>query len=59
MTAVEADIAVMRTGQTKVRVAQILLMAAVVLAFARPILPDVLIRVPEWAVLSTPRPLVL
>ncbi len=35
---------------SRLRVAQALLLAAVVLALMRPILPEFLIRVPEWAV---------
>jgi glycine betaine/proline transport system permease protein len=38
-------------GLTHRQVVQILLVAAVVLAFARPVLPDFLIRVPDWAIL--------
>lgn len=51
MAVAQTDIAVASPGLTKVRVAQLLLAAAVLLAVARPILPDFLIRVPEWAVL--------
>lgn len=51
MAVVQTDIAVTGARQTKFRVAQVLLLAAVALAVARPILPEFLIRVPEWAVL--------
>lgn len=51
MAVVETDMPIAAPRWTKLRVAQVLLLAAVVLAVARPILPEFLIRVPEWAVL--------
>lgn len=51
MAIAEANIPTTGEGLGKLKVAQILLACAVVLAIARPILPDFLIRVPEWAVL--------
>ncbi|MEP2030378.1 MAG: ABC transporter permease subunit [Paracoccaceae bacterium] len=46
-----ANITTTDDGLGKLKVAQFLLACAVMLALARPILPDFLIRVPEWAVL--------
>ncbi|MEP3333166.1 ABC transporter permease subunit [Sedimentitalea sp.] len=51
MAVAQTDIAVASPALTKIRVAQILLAAAVLLAVARPILPDFMIRVPDWAIL--------
>ncbi|MEO9781739.1 MAG: ABC transporter permease subunit [Sedimentitalea sp.] len=51
MAVAQTDIAVASPALTKIRVAQILLAAAVLLAVARPFLPDFMIRVPDWAIL--------
>jgi glycine betaine/proline transport system permease protein len=40
-----------KSGLTRTQVAQLMLVFAVILAIARPVLPGFLIRVPEWAVL--------
>ena len=51
MAVAQTNVAVPAPTLTRMRVAQILLAAAVLLAAARPVLPEFLIRVPEWAVL--------
>ncbi|WP_146586583.1 ABC transporter permease [Puniceibacterium confluentis] len=51
MAIAQTNIPVTSARWSKLRVAQMLLLAAVLLAVARPVLPDDLIRVPEWAVL--------
>ncbi len=51
MAVAQTDAAAIVSGPAKLRVAQMLLLAAVAMAAARPILPDFLIRVPESAVL--------
>lgn len=51
MTIAETNVPMQTKGLRNIQVVQILFACAVLLAVARPILPEFLIRVPDWAVL--------